>query len=390
MNSNKKVAAPFNSFKLIIVKCFVIFFLLLGAIGWFLPFMGWFLPWTGWPLSIEAPNSEPHGIILDSMGNIYCGSKFYGRIQKYFPDGKFARGYDTEGGTGWGSDFGFKINKKDQLSITVSGISKDNKGSVHRTKIYDDKGKLIHTEKSETTERAYAHDMIDFAIDSSGNRYTFKGFLFPRIVKRSTSGQKSNIIATPVWLWFLQSPFPAFAFFFVSIVMACFIGYKEDAAKLSIPTSNLIFGIRRVPSLKKVLFLAIGIIGIVIPLSIIIPLGVKNYPWLGIFGFLSFVLTLVVIVLLTIICQILYIWRCAKVDSKTLKNSFSFSLKKRHEAYETIRSLMNNDPVMKKTGKTSIRIALTCLIVWFVVLVLAICVVLFLDHIGLGNTNGGN
>ena len=131
--------------KLSRVKGFAAFFLLLGAIGWFIAF-------AGWPFQtlIESPNSEPHGIVLDSKGNIYCGSKFYGRIQKYYPDGRFARGYDTEGGTGWGSDFGFQINEKGQLCITVSGVSKDNKGSVHRTKIYDDKGNLIHTEKSES------------------------------------------------------------------------------------------------------------------------------------------------------------------------------------------------------------------------------------------------
>lgn len=214
-----------------ILKGFVAFFLLLGAVGCF-------LPWIGWPLWVESPNSEPHGIVLDSNANIYCGSRFYGRIQKYYPDGRFARGYDTEGGTGWGRDFGFRINEKDQLCITISGISKDNKGSVHRTKIYDGQGSLLHTEKRESDERDYSHHMRDSAIDTSGNRYTFKGSLFPRIVKQSKSGQKSIIIGTPIWLWFLQGPYPAFAFFFISMFVLVFLSFKADAAKCRFPLYN--------------------------------------------------------------------------------------------------------------------------------------------------------
>lgn len=272
--------------KLSIVKIFAIFFLLLGAIGWFLPFLGLFSAFE-----IESPNTGAHGIAVDSAGNIYCGSKIYGRIQMYYPDGRFVRGYDTEGGTGWGSDFGFRINEKDQLCITVSGISKNNKGSVHRTKIYDGKGDLIHTERSERSERAYTHHMIDFAIDSSGNRYHFKGFLFPRIVKRSPSGQKSIIIGTPIWLWFLQSPFPAFAFFSISILVVVFTAFKADAEKMSVPTITLIFGIKRLPSLKKILLFGVGFLGILVLLAVTIGIGATKYPMLMIFGIASFALT---------------------------------------------------------------------------------------------------
>jgi hypothetical protein len=335
------------------VKGFAIFFLLLGSIGWFVPVLGW--PFQTW---IESPNSEPHGIVLDSKENIYCGSKFYGRIQKYYPDGRFAFGYDTEGGTGRGSDFGFQINEKDQLCITVSGISKDNKGSVHRTKIYDGKGNLIRIEKSESDDRDYTHHVRNSVIDSSGNRYTFKGFLFPRIVKQSPSGQKSIIIGTPIWIWFLQGPFPAFAFFFISLFVLIFISFKSDAEKLSVPTINLIFGIQKLPSLKKFFLFVICITGIVVLLSTIILIGLKTYPLLVIFGFLSFAITLVIIMLVALICAVLSTLRCLKLDSRTLKKSFSYSLKTRYEAGRSLRTLMDNDPVMQKTWKISSKIAL--------------------------------
>jgi hypothetical protein len=350
-------------------------FLLLGVVGWFLPRLGW-------PLRIEAPNTEPHGIILDSNGNIYCGSKFYGRVQKYFSDGRFVRGYDTEGGTGWGSDFGFEINEKDQLCITVSGISKDNKGSVHFTRTYDGQGNLIDTEKRESDKRDYSHPMKGSATDSAGNIYIFKGFLFPRIIKQSTLGQESIIIGTPVWIWFLQGPFPAFAFFFIAMLILIFLRFKAEAAELSVPTKSLMFDSQKLPSLKKVFLFIIGIIGVVVLLGILLIIGSETYPLLIIFGFLSFAITVVIIMLLALVSVILSIRRCIKLDFKTLKETFSSSLKKRYEASRTLRSLTEKDPVMQKISKISTKIGLTCLLVWLAVLVLAICVVLFLDHIG--------
>ena len=357
---------------LITVNSFAVFFLLLGAIGWFIPFLGW-----PFQISIESPNTEPHGIILDSEGNIYCGSKFYGRIQKYYPDGRFVRGYDTEGGTFRGSDFGFHINEKDQLCITVSGILENNKGSGHRTKTYDNKGNLIRTEKRKSIERTYQHHMSNYIVDSSGNRYHFKGFLFPRIVKQSELGKKSIIISTPIWLWFFQAPFPAFALFFISLFVLIFTSFIADAAKISVPVVTLIFGVQRLPNSKKIFLFVVGIIVIIVPLSIMIPVGMKTHPLLVMFGFLSFIIIVVIIMLLATICEILRIWRCAKLDSKTLKKSFNPSAEIIYKARKDLRSLMDKDVVMQRVKKISNKIALSCLLVWFVVLVLTVCVVIW-------------
>lgn len=365
--------------KLNILKVFAIFFLLLGAIGCFAPYLS--RPFYSWT---ELPNTEPHGIVLDSNGNIYCGSKFYGRIQKYQPDGKFARGLYTKGGFWRGSDFGFHINEEDQLCIIVSGMSKDHKSSVHHLQIYDQEGKLVHTERYESDNASYWHDMNNSAADLSGNIYTFKGFLFPRVIKQTPAGNISIIISTPVWLWFFQAPFPAFAFFFVSMFIIIFLSVKTTAAELSIPTINLILNREKLPSLRKFICFVLGITGIVVLLCIIIPLAAKTYPLLLIFGFISLWITLAIIMLMTFIHAAIGIWRCTKVDFKLWKNStFASSPKTRYESGRSLRSLMDHDPVTQKTRKVVTKIALLCLLVWLVVLVLATCVVLYLVHIGI-------
>jgi len=365
-----------------ILKGVATFFLFLGAVGWFL---GFAQAWSGRPFRAwsELPNTERHGIDLDSSGNIYCGSKFYARIQKYYPDGRFARAFRTKGGTGWGSDFGFRINEDDQLCITVSGMSKDHKRSVHRVRIYDQQGKLIGTERYETDGTRYWHDMADSAIDAGGNIYTFKGFLFPRVVKRTPSGQKSIIIGTPIWLWLIQAPFPAFALFFVSMFVVIFFRFKADAAELSVSTLDLIVDRQRLPSRRRFVFIVLGIIGIAVVLSIIIPIGFKTYPLLVIFSFVSFAITMAIIMLLAFSSMVVIQWRCIRSDFKLWKNSmFGSSLKGRYEAGRSLRLVMERDPVIKKTGKLASKIALLCLCTWFAILLLAICVVVYLDHVG--------
>jgi hypothetical protein len=365
--------------KLNILKAFTVFFFSLGLIGLFLSFSSFFYsrPW------IESPNTERHGIALDSSGNIYCGSKCYGRIQKYLPNGRFIRGFNTEGGIWRGSDFGFRINENDQICITVSGMSKDYKGSVHRLRIYDQEGKLVHTERYETDNTHYWHDMKNSVIDTAGNRYIFKGFLFPRVVKRTPSGKKSIIISTPILLWFLQAPFPAFAFFFISMFIIIFWGYKADAAELSISTLDLIVEMMGFQSRRKFICIILGIIGIAVLLSVTILIGVKKYPFLLIFGFISLWIMLAIIFLLAFVCCVVSIWRCIKLDFKTWKNSmFGSPIKVKYEAGKKLRSLVEHDPVMQKMGKVSKKIVLLCFSIWFILLVIAICVVLYLDRIG--------
>ncbi|MCX5634285.1 MAG: hypothetical protein NTW55_00370 [Planctomycetota bacterium] len=200
-------------------------FLFIGVIGWFSPFLS--LPFRPYA---ELPNSMPHGIDVDKEGNIYCGSKFYGRIQKYYSDGRFACGYDTEGGTERGSDFSFHITDNGQLSIMISNMVKDKKQSAYHEKIYDDKCKLMSA-ANYNNDKDRMYKIKDSVVYGAGNRFIFKGFLFPRVIKETSNGDKSIIISTPIWLWFFQGPLPAFVFCFVSMFILIFIQMRTESVK---------------------------------------------------------------------------------------------------------------------------------------------------------------
>jgi len=356
--------------KKLAIQSFAMFFFLLGVIGWFLPAISW--PFGS---GVESPNSEPHGIVLDKDGNIFCGSKSYCRIQKYYPDGRFACGFNAGGGNGRGMDFGFQINEKNQLCVIVLGVSR------RCLRVYDTEGKLIRTEISESNDQDYVPKARESVIDSASNTYIFKGFLFPRVIKQTPSGNRSIIISTPVLLWFIQSPFPALVFLFVPGFAFKKSGLKTKAAKLSNPAIGTLINKQNLPSTKKIIFFCIGVLGIVILLGILIPAGLKTYPLLVSFGFLSFAITLAIIFLLIFVSAIISHWRCAKLDFKSWKNSiFGSSEKIRYEAMMSLRSL--DDSLINKTGTFLNKLGLFCFLAWFVILVMVVCIVLYLDHIG--------
>lgn len=201
--------------------------LLVGLIGWLAPFYtSSFCPY------IERPNSQPHGIAIDKGGNIYCGSKFYGRIQKYSANGKFLHGYDTHGGVGWGTDFDFYLTETNNICVRISGLARSGKGSLQKITVYDSEGKVVEHKEYISPESNYHHPVKNWISDEDNNIYNFKGFLFPRVVKNLRNGNESLVIITPIWLWFFQSPFPAFAFFFISMFLLIFL--NQDAALLNV------------------------------------------------------------------------------------------------------------------------------------------------------------
>lgn len=208
------------------VKRIAILFFFIGAIGLFVAFLaGPYKP------STELPNSEPHGIVLDKKGNIYCGSKFYGRIQKYGPDGKFIRGFDTHGGIGWGTDFGFYLDESGYLCIQISGIERSSKDILYKTTVYDHEGAIIRTEEHTKPGIDHRYRVKNNISDSIKNTYDFKGFLFPRVIKQTKDGTKSVIIRTPTWLWFFQAPFPSFAFFLISMFIIILLANEAALLK---------------------------------------------------------------------------------------------------------------------------------------------------------------
>lgn len=182
--------------------------LVIGLIGWFIPDI------SNSP-EMEFPNSLPQGLYIDSNGNIFCGSQSYERIQMYDKYGVFIRSFSTDVGKGRGSLFAFNI-ENDQLHIHVFGAWLKSE-RIDRKIVYSLDGNLVEATDMPSTEYAGYNPNNEFT-DSFGNYFIFKGFCFPRVIKKE-NGNSDVIINTPLYQWFFQSPFPSFAFFFIPLLI---------------------------------------------------------------------------------------------------------------------------------------------------------------------------
>lgn len=178
-------------------------------IGWLIPFVD-ILHYQ----RLEFPNTLPQGLYVDKDENIFCGSQTYNRIQMYDKHGKFIRAFDTDIGKGSGFRFTFEV-KNSQLHIHVYGAWLKSE-RLDRKILYSIDGTLLQVTDIPSVEYV-GYNVKNIACDSLGNRYVFKGFLWPRVVKKENESS-AIIISTPLYFWFFQSPFPAFAFFFVSLL----------------------------------------------------------------------------------------------------------------------------------------------------------------------------
>ena len=183
-----------------------------------------------------------------------------------------------------------------------------------------------------------------------------------------------------IGFFFLQS-FLAFVIFFVSLFILIFLHMKDTAAKMSLSTIDLLINRQRLPKRSKLILIVIGILGISVFLSFLLPLGARTYPFLLYFGLCSFTITILLIMLLSLISCLFGQWRYARHNFKAWKQSIlSSSLTTRYQAGRTMA--MINDPVINKFEKICDKVGFLCLLIWFVILLMVICTVLFLDHIG--------
>jgi hypothetical protein len=197
-------------------KRIALLFLIVGAIGWFIPYSNIFnYQW------LELPNSLPQGLCVDNSENILCGSQTYERIQMYDKNGGFVRGFSTDVGKGSGFHFTFEVKNR-QLHIHVYGAWLKSE-RFDREIVYALDGSLLKATDIPSTEYV-GYNVNNKVHDSFGNYYIFKGYLFPRIIKK-TDKRNAVIISTPIYFWLFQSPFPAFAFFFISLLVL--VGFKN-------------------------------------------------------------------------------------------------------------------------------------------------------------------
>jgi hypothetical protein len=133
---------------------------------------------------------------------------------------------------------------------------------------------------------------------------------------------------------------------------------------------------------RKIAIFAVGIIAVAVCLCLIIPVGIRAYPFLVIIGFVSFSIMLFIVILMAFTFAIISTWRFIKLDFGLWKKTFNPSLETRYEASKSLRELAHQDPVLRKTGKLLNKMGLWCFFTWLILFVLTVCVVLFLDCIG--------
>lgn len=149
--------------------------------------------------NVEFPLGELKGIVVDNEGNIYCGLQSYGRIQVYNEKGKFIKGtfIDAQGGD-------FKIMIDNDENIHIATIRK----GMHY--IYK-KNLSLATKTSNSQYYFQIGEKNDLqAADKNNNLYQIKyNIIYPTIIKISPSGEENKLISTPLYLWPIMFPLPA-------------------------------------------------------------------------------------------------------------------------------------------------------------------------------------
>jgi hypothetical protein len=143
----------------------------------------------------------------------------------YDADGYFIRGFNTHVGKGRGSFFSFTI-EDNKLNIRLFRTLVEKAGALDRLIIYDLDGTLISTNDYPSPPNS-KHDVENSQTDAKGNHYSFKGILFPRVIKTSHD-DTSIVVISPAWLWFFQAPWPAFAFFVLSLISLAWVSRRKE------------------------------------------------------------------------------------------------------------------------------------------------------------------
>lgn len=164
--------------------------------------------------SFEFPLGDLRGIAVDTEGNIYCGLRFYSRIQVYDAKGQFLYGkfIDSSGGA-----FRIRINEDDQLEVATARTDK--------LFLFKKDGTLVR-ELSQV-----GHYFSDFGStgetlfydEKEHTTYFRKGLMLDDyIVKRASSGRETIIIRTPFHKWLFRGPLPALFFFMIGGALSAY------------------------------------------------------------------------------------------------------------------------------------------------------------------------
>src|SRR5262249_37963568 len=196
----------------------------LGAIGMPIFLLG-LVSGAGWPLTgvISACTTGfqlettlfPLGIWIDvdvdSQGRFSVVDSFHRRVQRYSPDGEFERGWFSP--STWGKFKVFAVRIADDDRVIV--VDEDELRTFTYT--YTTDGELLegNLDVDELRRQGLVREKAPTA------PYEIRGGLIPRIVDTRTG---EAVIATPLPLRVIGSPFPAFVYFLVGVA---FIGLAD-------------------------------------------------------------------------------------------------------------------------------------------------------------------
>ena len=155
------------------------------------------------PARWELPLSIASNVVVDTAGNIYCGSQAYSQIQKYSADGRFLRRWDVGGGG------------PRTLRITDRG----------RIVAFELRGRYVDvfTLGGELVRKVAAAEWANptyYQPDVMRNRYEMRGSIFlpGHVVRVDAEGHQTDVIRAHVWWFFFQAPFPAFLYGLLAVV----------------------------------------------------------------------------------------------------------------------------------------------------------------------------
>ncbi len=141
------------------------------------------------PGDIELPLGGFSSIGINRQGHIYCVSDNYRRVQIYDGSGNFIRACEIPS-----SDSELYIDSQGNIYVW----SDNHKGVYWK---YDNNGvKVAEGEDAKPpVSPDYNGKYIEEVIDSNGNTYKIASFswLFPRVIKQTPSGERTEIVHQP-------------------------------------------------------------------------------------------------------------------------------------------------------------------------------------------------
>jgi hypothetical protein len=168
------------------------------------------------------PLSDIRAVAVDSKGLIYCLSRNYNRLQVFDPAGKFLRGWYVN--IPMGKYYCLVVDENDNLIVA----SKDGGEKI----FFNSSGKLLRKDKISDYDQEFGLEMPTEVKDKLGNSYEpYPPVQSVRIIKTSSSGEKTVLIQDPFNLWLLKA-FPGI-FLLVVLGFVC-IGLRITIEKESI------------------------------------------------------------------------------------------------------------------------------------------------------------